>query len=358
MSANLKNSAFCVLPFIEKFQNLNGKKYLCCYSNIPVDSDRLPEIQRDIYNGIKISECNNCYQLESNKVISPRQRESSRWLRDLEVKEYLDSWSPTTKLKTFFYDVRYNNKCNLACISCDPSASSLWAKELNLAVTDHTLDFSLEELSVAKKLYLAGGEPLIIDNFINLIEYISNLDQQPELVINTNLTSVTDKLKKSLVKIKNLTLTVSIDAYKSVNEYHRWPMRWDKLINNLTWVRENLQCTIQMNSVVDAVSVLNVDRLIDIEPLIDQWCLGMLASPTSLVLPNLPNHLKSMVADNFSNIKKSKFYTTDLMFKTKVDHVLKEIYKTGNSDLLSMFIEQLDRRRNINHETYLGVKLT
>lgn len=358
MSANLTNLAFCVLPFIEKFQNLNGKRYLCCHSDIPIESTDLPKIQQDILNGIKIPECSKCYQLESNKVISPRQRESVRWLKDLEVKEYVENWTPDRTPKTFFYDVRYDSKCNLACITCGPGASSLWAKELGVDTTNHKLDFSLDELAVAKKLYLAGGEPLIIDNFILLINHIAGLDQQPELVINTNLTAINDELKKSLSKIKNLTLTVSIDAYKSVNEYHRWPMRWDKLFNNLIWLRDNIQCNIQVNSVVDAVSILNIDRLVAIEHLFDQWNLSILTTPASLLVQNLPEHLKKTTADNFSNIKKSKFYATDVMFKTAVDHLLLVIFKSGHSELLSMFIKQLDHRRNIDHKTYLGISLT
>ena len=172
MSANLTNLAFCVLPFIEKFQNLDGKQYLCCHSDIPVNFEDFPRIQKDIFNGIKIKECNKCYQIESNKVISPRQQETIRWLKDLEVKEYLNTWTPASESKTFFYDVRYNNKCNLACISCGPTASSLWAKELDVSTTNYDLDFSLTELGLAKKLYLAGGEPLIIDNFISLINHL------------------------------------------------------------------------------------------------------------------------------------------------------------------------------------------
>jgi hypothetical protein len=54
MPANLTNPAFCVLPFIEKFQSLNGKKYLYCHSNVPVESQNLLKIQQDIFNGRKI----------------------------------------------------------------------------------------------------------------------------------------------------------------------------------------------------------------------------------------------------------------------------------------------------------------
>jgi sulfatase maturation enzyme AslB (radical SAM superfamily) len=354
MSAELKNGAFCVLPFIEKFQNLNGKQYLCCYSDIPVTPQSILQIQ----NGIKTPECHKCYKLESDKVISPRQKESIFWFRDSEVKEYITNWSPESNTQTFFYDIRYSNKCNLACIGCNPEESSLWAKELKVDIDNYPLNFTIDELLSAKKIYLAGGEPLIIDEFINLIKCVAEKDVQPEVVINTNLTSITEDLQKSLSKIKNLTLTVSIDGYESVNEYHRWPLKWTKLLDNLQWIRKNIQCTIQMNSVVDAVTILNIDQLIKIEYLIDQWTLSILTTPTSLLIKNLPEHLKSIVADNFKNIKQSKFYKKDPIFKTRVENILLEIFAPGDPAALSKFIDTMDQRRNINHKNYLGVKLT
>jgi organic radical activating enzyme len=358
MPAKLNNGAFCVLPFIEKFQNLDGKQYLCCHSNIPVTPQSVLQIQKDIMNGIKTPECHKCYQLESDKVISPRQRESIFWFRDSEVKEYVTNWTPESNTKTFFYDIRYDNKCNLACISCNPKDSSLWAKELKVDIVNYPLNFTIDELLSAKKLYLAGGEPLIIDEFISLIKCIAEKDVQPEVVINTNLTIITEDLQKFLSRIKKLTLTVSIDSYESVNEYHRWPLKWTKLLNNLQWIRENIQCTIQMNSVVDSVTILNIDQLIKIEHLIDQWNLSILTTPASLLIKNLPEHLKSVVADNFKNIKQSKFYKQDPIFKTKVENILLEIFLPGDPVALSTFINTIDQRRHINHENYLGVKLT
>jgi len=358
MSTKLNNGAFCVLPFIEKFQNLDGKQYLCCHSDVPVTSQSVLQIQKNITNGIKTPECHRCYQLESDKIISPRQKESISWLRDSEVKEYVTSWTPESNAQTFFYDIRYSNKCNLACISCHPTDSSLWAKELKVDIVNYPLNFTIDELLSAKKIYLAGGEPLIIDEFINLINCIAEKDIQPEVVINTNLTSITEDLQKSLSHIKNLTLTVSIDGYESVNEYHRWPLKWPKLLSNLHWVRENIQCFIQMNSVVNAVTILNIDQLTKIEWLIDQWNLSILTQPTSLLIKNLPENLKSVVADKFKNIKQSKFYKQDPIFKTRVDNILLEILATGDPVSLSTFIDTIDQRRNINHENYLGVKLT
>jgi hypothetical protein len=355
MSSFLKNKAFCVLPFIEKFQNLNGNQYLCCYSSVPLTDNKI-ELAEKIYNGEQIPHCKNCYKLDTLKVVSPRLLESSRWLKIPEVNSYITNWSPIADQQTFFYDLRFDNKCNLACISCSPGSSSLLAKELNVTIPKYKLNFDINDCLTAKKIYIAGGEPLIINEFIELILKIAELEQQPELVINTNLTKILP-LESVLKRIKNLTLTVSVDSFGSVNEYHRWPLKWDKFLNNLTWVRKNLNCTVQLNSVVDAVTIINIAKLIDIEHLVDQWTLSILTWPAALLLNNLPEIEKEKIIERFGNIKQSKFYTTDINFSAKVNLIVSQIKQPGDSYLLSNFIKQIDQRRNIDHTTYLGINL-
>lgn len=360
MSAQwLKNPAFCVLPFIEQHFSLRDYQSFCCYGQA-IDSSQpgiIADLKNKILNGQKIAHCQHCYNLENNKVISPRLLESSRWLKDPEVKDYIGSWSNSGIQKTFFYDIRYDNKCNLACISCGPEESSLWAKEMQLPSIKREVILDIDQISKAKKVYLAGGEPLINDQVLALIQHIADSDQQPELVINTNLTRINHHLKGCLNKIKNLTVVVSVDAWEKVNEYHRWPMSWQKFLKNLEWLLE-IRCTIQFNTVVDAVSVLNLHRLQEIEHLCDQWNLSIATKPLALCVNNLPELLKQQVHDNFVNIKNSKFYKNDPVFKTNADFVIQNILDPGDPILLSSFIKDLDRRRNINHTTYLETNLT
>jgi hypothetical protein len=353
----LKNPNFCVLPFIEKFQNLDGNKYLCCHSRVPVDNSEMNQILSEILDQQPIPHCESCYQQEQQKMISPRQVESSRWLKDPEVKNYIDNWQPGTALNTYSYDIRYNNKCNLACISCGPVGSSLWAKELGVTKIEPSSNFDMSQILNAKKVYLAGGEPLIIDQFVNFITQVSEQHQQPELVINTNLSILSDELKHTLQNIKNLTLVVSIDAYGSVNEYHRWPMKWQKLVDNLEWV-SNISCNIQFNTVVDAVSILNLQKIQEIEHFANQWNLTIITYPRELLINNLPKILKTSVLNNFQDIKKSKFYRQDPTFKNRVDAIELMIMQPGDDQALANYIKGIDQRRNIDHTSYLGCQLT
>lgn len=197
---------------------------------------------------------------------------------------------------------------------------------------------------------------MIIDQFVELIQYISTLDQQPELVLNTNLTRTSDNIKNLLTKIENLTLVVSVDCVEKVNEYHRWPMRWSKFLKNLNWAK-NINCTIQFNTVVDAVSILNLYRLIEIEHLCDQWTLSILTNPQALLINNLPQEIKKTVHDNFLTIRQSRFYQNDLTFQTKVDDIINTVLSPGDPILLSSYIKDLDSRRKINHYDYLEINL-
>jgi len=361
MSTSINNGTFCVLPFIHRYQRQNGKEYFCCFNNdVPVDysdAQGITELKKKIYNGEKIINCDRCYKAEEQGMVSPRIRETERWLKYVpEALEYIESWTEFSEDKILSYDLRYDNKCNLACIGCGPSSSSMWAKELKVEADPQTLKYKFEDIVKSKKIYMAGGEPFLIDTFIRILNEVSTMDVQPELVINTNLTRVNDELKETLSRIKNLTLTVSVDAYESVNEYHRWPMKWDKLLENLEWAR-NVGCNVQLNSLVDAVSVLNIDQLRHIENLVDSWSLNILHFPDELMIENLPSRLKQHAYNNFINIKESRFYGSDADFTGKVDNVLQKIPVEGNVAALQDKIRRIDSRRQINHADFLGINL-
>lgn len=350
----LKSKTFCVLPWIEKFQNLDGLNYLCCQSNIPVQTGEIDSIRIKIQNQEAVPHCESCYKLDQQRVISPRLQESARWLKDPEVKSFIEHWTPGDPESNFFYDLRFDNKCNLACICCHPTSSSLWARELGIKIQSQSLRFAEDDMIKSKKIYMAGGEPLIIDQFIELLSRISTQEQQPEIVINTNLSRVDSGMQKILQQIKNLTLVISVDAFGSVNEYHRWPLKWNKFVKNLSWAKD-IGCTIQFNTVIDAISIMNAADLVDIEHYCDLWNLTILTSPTSLHVSNLPSQVKSHVKNNWQKIKTSKFFHTDIAFKSRVNYITDLIDQPGDFAALNNYITKLDKRRGIEYKDFLPI---
>ena len=203
---------------------------------------------------------------------------------------------------------------------------------------------------------MAGGEPLIINKCIALLKQVADQDQQPEVVINTTLTRVDSNMQVVLQRIKNLTLVVSVDAYSRVNEYHRWPMKWKKFIDNLTWASD-VGCTIQFNTVLDAVSIINAAELVEIESQCDMWNLAVLTGPVELQINNLPEHARDQVRNSWEKIKSSKFFTKDPVFKSRVTHASALLDQSGSSTALTNYIAALDSRRGINHQDFLPIKL-
>lgn len=360
MSVRLTNKTFCALPFIERYQCVDGQEYLCCWSHIPIDrQDRssITTIKKKILAGDTVSHCQYCYDQESRREVSPRIVETSRWMKDPEVAQYINSWDENTADKTFYFDIRFDNKCNLACITCGARDSSLWAKELGIEPKTNILPFEIEECLRAKKLYLAGGEPLIIDEFLHLLDQVAHSEIQPAVVINTNLTRVNDSIKQLLSNIKDLTLIVSVDTYAKANEYHRWPMSWSKFIDNFEWT-QSLHSTVMFNSVVSAVSVFDISRLMEFENDIDRWSLSILTDPMALRIENLQTDLKNLAKDSFARLKDCRFYATDILFRSRVDEALRRFDLDGNSRALSKYIADLDSRRKLDHKEFLGHALT
>jgi hypothetical protein len=154
---NLRSKTFCVLPWIEKYQNINGKQYLCCHSNIPVNLNEFDSIRTKLANQQSIPHCESCYKLDQLQTISPRLQETARWLKNTEVKSHIEQWNPGDPDRTFFYDLRFDNKCNLACITCNPNVSSLWSKEMGIEIKSYPLNVYNTFLTVLISLSVSNN---------------------------------------------------------------------------------------------------------------------------------------------------------------------------------------------------------
>jgi uncharacterized radical SAM superfamily Fe-S cluster-containing enzyme len=237
-----------------------------------------------------------------------------------------------------------------------PQQSSLWAKEMGIETKPINFKFDLDKAKNAKYIYLAGGEPFLTTELIDLLKNISQLDNQPFVCINTNLTVQDDEVKEICSKLKYLTLAVSFDGVGKVAEYHRWPIKWKKFERNLEWA-SSLGCNILFNTVVDAVNVSFIHEILEYEHYVSDWNLTPIQNPIQLRVENLPNHLKQSAHNNFIKLMKSTYYTNDSNFKNKVDSIAKKILEEGSPTILSNHIQNMDNRRKINHVDFLEIDL-
>ena len=356
----LGNGSYCALPFVHNYLNLDGNQYLCCYSKIKINNElEVDQIRNKLIVGEKVDHCKKCYEWETLGSISPRIKETVSLLKNNRIVETLEnSIKDINQSIILSYDIRYDNRCNLACIGCNPKDSSLWARKLKTSIEIiQSVEPEIEKISNSEKIYLAGGEPLINDKVYRLLEFIGNNTHQPEIIINSNIANIKPKFYDVFKKLKKLSITVSFDGAGKVNEYHRWPLQWNKFLANLKTIND-MGIYVSWNTVVDGVSVWGLEEMVAVESLTRAWNIRVLQGPPELRLRNIPDTLKLKANGQIETLKRSKFYSADPVFKTRIELALDELGHAGDPIDLSETIKYLDNQRNLNHTNYLGVTLT
>jgi MoaA/NifB/PqqE/SkfB family radical SAM enzyme len=203
----LTNPYFCPMPWTGLMYNFDGKVKNCIRSDestgllgnikdtpieeILLGSKNVSKQQNIITNNPALG-CHTCYDLERGKkgfdIISDR----VFYIREFK-KIPLDTYQANNfDLQTI--DVRWTNLCNFACVYCSADFSSKWADELNVQTEtpseeqqSNFKEYIYRHAKNLKHVYLAGGEPLLMKENLELLE---ELNPNVNLRINTNLSKV------------------------------------------------------------------------------------------------------------------------------------------------------------------------
>jgi len=123
------------------------------------------------------------------------------------------------------------------------------------------LDFKYVDFENLHKIYISGGEPLIIPQVYDFLQQCvdGNLTTL-EILINTNATMLSDKTKKIIKYFSNLQFTISIDALDDVNYYIRFPSKWNDILQNINYlISYNHKISFNVT-----ISLYNITRIFDI----------------------------------------------------------------------------------------------
>ena len=189
-------------------------------------------------------------------------------------------------------EVYFNNTCNLGCLYCSSSLSSVIASENHIHgdfkqggvwlqnksshfkdLVPYFWEWFTEKFSTISRLHVLGGEPLYQKEFEKLLDMI---DQYPnpdcELNIVTNLAISEERLKqfvgkfKSLLaqrKLKRIDITCSIDCWGPQQEYVRWPLdlvQWEK---NLTYLLSQKYLYLNINQTISVLTIKTMPALLE-----------------------------------------------------------------------------------------------
>lgn len=361
------NKTFCALAWSHLAVDTSGNVSPCCISSSYIcredgspynfGKDTVDEIfnsqaYQDIRNymlaGNPVKGCEECYHIEKFGGYSNRQSYND---------VFTDVDGSITNIT--YLDIRFGNKCNLACRSCSPVSSSklqreveqytelkdsyqLVSKDISTWYTTDVCENNLDKvIETANAFYLAGGEPSISKQNFDLLYKLVERKRNEEvfILVSTNIMTITPKFYDLLNKFKNLQINISIDGIGKTQEYLRYPSNWHRIEQNLQKIINIENAKLIVNSVIQIPNLEHCVEIFDYFENINKRSGKKLftLSPIDLVFPEhtnllyLPTEYKikcwEQIEDWSTN---NNEYNTDLLdkmnsIKTKcyetVDHV-------------------------------------
>lgn len=156
-----------------------------------------------------------------------------------------------------FWELWFNNTCNLACRMCNAWLSSTWQQNIKLNATKKwhkeftswSIDSTpvkfdelvfFDDLPNVKHLKLLGGEPFLIKEVKRTLEYIlsKNFSQNINLHLTTNLMQpINDWWINVFESFKSVTLIGSVDGLNSRYEYIRPGASFDQALKTVDQIK-------------------------------------------------------------------------------------------------------------------------
>jgi MoaA/NifB/PqqE/SkfB family radical SAM enzyme len=363
----LTNQHFCPMPWTGLMYNFDGKVKNCIRSNeasgllgnikdTPIEEILLGSKnvikQENITNNKPADGCQTCYELEHGKkgfdIISDR---------IFYIREFKKTPLNTYQVNNFdlqTIDVRWTNLCNFACVYCTPEFSSKWANELNQKLEQPTeqqqndfKEYIYRHAKNLKHVYLAGGEPLLMKENLELLKELS---PDVNLRINTNLSKVDTGVFDAVCKFKNVHWTVSAETTEDEFEYIRFGGRWQDFLDNLNTIRK-LDHKISFNVLwflLNHYTVFGyVDYLKDLGFHNNSFIIGALLTPDYLNIRHLPENVLNLLKLKLeSKINENPGYLLEDSYRNMLHYIAQPIKKN-----LSNSFEQLatmDQRRGVD----------
>lgn len=266
----LKNT-FCPSPWIHmRVTNTGGMTY-CRWADKNEPQEYIQEIspteffqknmstvRTDLVQGVAPNGCKLCHLMEQHGKVSGREKQLLKVGVRLEHFEKTLASSPW--VNTFAdpkcsqlpqdWQIDLGNYCNSACIFCNPESSSRLASEWKRigfindlpkanwtddpALVDKFVD-TLKQSQHIQYLHFIGGETLITPAFKTILEALiqAGLHRTATIGFTTNLITWDDDVVDLLTQFEGVNLGMSIEAFKIVNDYVRWPATLPKVYETL-----------------------------------------------------------------------------------------------------------------------------
>lgn len=328
----------------------------------------LKDIRKALLAGQKHPECIRCWEEEKAGIESSRQRETKQWgdLCEIVSTTQADGSIPYNTAVIDF-DMRFGNLCNLKCVTCGPTESSMWVED-HEKLWGHKFDDSKynwplnetfwqnfeSQIPNLRRIYIIGGEPMLIKAHLRFLEKCVEMDCAKNITIeySTNITNIHKKYFNIWKHFNKIYMSCSIDGFGKINDYIRFPSKWDHIFKNLKLLDDLSPPNVELiiTTTVNIFNIYYLDEMIRWK--IDQnfanfnkidfqypiFSSHPLHVPKYLSIKVLPQHAKDVIRSKLRSVY--NYTDNDILnnaIKTKVDGYINLMDSEDWSDLLPTF---------------------
>jgi pyruvate-formate lyase-activating enzyme len=240
--------------------------------------------QAAMLTGNKPDECNYCWKLEAQDVVSDREKKSLSFKSSHTAEEYLDRNYP---FKPKALELAFQNTCNLACSYCSPSFSTEWENDIRLhgnynnISTDKKLHYQrgidnrtpvdmtlfwkwFDDIALGlESIRITGGEPLLHEDTFFTFAKMIEVNPNVECVIHTNLCQkplVVQRFIDNISKLNNVRINISNESAGEVAEFIRDGMVYTEWLNNLRELTKTT-ASLSVSTTITPISLIALDQL-------------------------------------------------------------------------------------------------
>jgi len=353
-----KKDYLCILPFVHLYAGPMGETKPCCIAD-PFRTDKnlntysidevfnskeYIQLRLDMLNNKRNKICNVCYDAEDRGEISSRLERNNKNQFDM---PNITNGIVSTDFQ--YIDIRFSNKCNFKCRTCCHEFSSSWYEAEKQLVERKSIDHGTTNLDKKilkiennfieniklhlnnlKMVYFAGGEPLIMPEQYEILEYICKSKRSVHIHYNTNLStlkydeeSLIKMWKEIIVNKGSVYLAVSCDGLYDLGEYIRVGFKHKNFINNINQLKKNnisygIQTTITTFNIYKVFETIEQMKELKIIESTDDITFFYARGPIGVTVKNLSKAHKEEVMklydENLDNVtKKTKLELTNML---------------------------------------------
>ena len=368
-------STFCPIPWMFQAVRNNGDVRICCQANVTKNqgvvrhmdgtsynagkhdmkeartADFMNVVRKNMLNGVWSDECGRCKKEEESGLRSRRQYEQ-HW--DFKIEDALKVTNPDGSINPddvplVYYDLRFGNLCNLKCRMCGPTDSHSWyedwlqvyggdgfkdthgyvkleknskgrldTNDYNWFESDKFWNHIESNIPNMQHVYMAGGEPLMIERHYDFLQKCVDMGQAKKMTIeyNTNMTNLQSRVLDLWKHFKTVRVGASVDGMGKVVEYQRHPAKWPIILRNLQTV-DSLDKNVQawLACTVTTLNVFHIPEFIKWKIMESNFkkinsskklpvlTIHVAHSPASSCIKILPPEMKKLVREKYDAFK-------------------------------------------------------